>query len=136
MAERDQGYRRCVHAASVAPGASRGPRGRNRRYRWIRAPGRVASITLRDSAGLNSDSLVHRYAITGHDGIAGGEGTFGLCSFGYAEALTRAGRVREARMIFEKMGTGTANEPASLATAPRAMEKLEHVLREGVTRWL
>src|SRR5205807_10330214 len=28
MAERDQGYRRDVHAASVAPGASRGPRGR------------------------------------------------------------------------------------------------------------
>jgi hypothetical protein len=30
----------------------------------------------------------------------------------------------------------TANEPAGLATAPRAMEKLEHVLMEGVTRWL
>jgi GH15 family glucan-1,4-alpha-glucosidase len=56
-------------------------------------------------AGLNSDSLVYRYASTGHDGIADGEGTFNLCSFWYVEALTRAGRVREARMIFEKMLT-------------------------------
>jgi hypothetical protein len=44
-------------------------------------------------------------ASTGHDGIADGEGTFNLCSFWYVEALTRAGRVREARMIFEKMLT-------------------------------
>ena len=57
------------------------------------------------STGLNSDSLVYRYASTGHDGIADGEGTFNLCSFWYVEALTRAGRVREARMIFEKMLT-------------------------------
>jgi GH15 family glucan-1,4-alpha-glucosidase len=57
------------------------------------------------STELNSDSLVYRYASTGHDGIADGEGTFNLCSFWYVEALTRAGRVREARMIFEKMLT-------------------------------
>jgi GH15 family glucan-1,4-alpha-glucosidase len=54
---------------------------------------------------LVSDSLVSRYALTGVDGIADGEGTFNLCSFWYVEALTRAGRVREARMIFEKMLT-------------------------------
>jgi len=54
---------------------------------------------------LVSDSLVHRYAITGHDGIEGSEGTFNLCSFWYVEALTYAGRVREARIIFEKMLT-------------------------------
>ena len=35
----------------------------------------------------------------------GGEGTFNLCSFWYVEALTRAGRVKEARTIFEKMLT-------------------------------
>ena len=33
------------------------------------------------SGELVSDSLVYRYAITGHDGIADGEGTFSLCSF-------------------------------------------------------
>jgi pentatricopeptide repeat protein len=59
----------------------------------------------RISDELVSDSLVNRYALTGVDGIADGEGTFSLCSFWYVEALTRAGRVREARMIFEKMLT-------------------------------
>ena len=54
---------------------------------------------------LVSDSLVNRYALTGMDGIADGEGTFSLCSFWYVEALTRAGRIREARMVFEKMLT-------------------------------
>ena len=54
---------------------------------------------------LVSDSLVHRYAHTGHDGLDGEEGTFNLCSFWYVDALTRAGRVKEARMVFEKMLT-------------------------------
>jgi GH15 family glucan-1,4-alpha-glucosidase len=66
---------------------------------------RFLSTLDRITAELNSDSLVYRYAITGHDGIADGEGTFNLCSFWYVEALTRAGRVREARMVFEKMLT-------------------------------
>jgi len=54
---------------------------------------------------LVADSLVSRYAITGHDGLDDDEGTFNLCSFWYVEALTRAGRVREARLVFEKMLT-------------------------------
>jgi GH15 family glucan-1,4-alpha-glucosidase len=54
---------------------------------------------------LVADSLVNRYALTGVDGLADGEGAFSLCSFWYVEALTRAGRVREARMVFEKMLT-------------------------------
>jgi GH15 family glucan-1,4-alpha-glucosidase len=66
---------------------------------------RFLSTLDKITAELASDSLVYRYAATGHDGIAGGEGTFNLCSFWYVEALTRAGRVREARMIFEKMLT-------------------------------
>ena len=66
---------------------------------------RFLSTLDRISAELASDSLLYRYASTGHDGIVGGEGTFNLCSFWYVEALTRAGRVREARMIFEKMLT-------------------------------
>ncbi|WP_396230440.1 glycoside hydrolase family 15 protein, partial [Frankia sp. ACN1ag] len=41
----------------------------------------------------------------GSDGLTGDEGTFNLCSFWYVEALTRAGRVSEARMVFEKMLT-------------------------------
>jgi GH15 family glucan-1,4-alpha-glucosidase len=66
---------------------------------------RFLSTLDRISSELVSDSLVSRYAITGIDGIADGEGTFNLCSFWYVEALTRAGRVREARMVFEKMLT-------------------------------
>jgi GH15 family glucan-1,4-alpha-glucosidase len=66
---------------------------------------RFLSTLDRISGELTSDSLVSRYALTGHDGIADGEGTFNLCSFWYVEALTRAGRTKEARTIFEKMLT-------------------------------
>jgi len=66
---------------------------------------RFLSTLDRIGSELASDSLVYRYARTGHDGIDGGEGTFNLCSFWYVEALTRAGRVKEARTIFEKMLT-------------------------------
>ncbi|MDE2291708.1 MAG: glycoside hydrolase family 15 protein [Elusimicrobia bacterium] len=54
---------------------------------------------------LSSDSLVHRYQIGkgASDGLAGGEGTFSICSFWLCEALARAGRVQEARGIFERM---------------------------------
>ena len=60
--------------------------------------------------GLLFDSLVYRYD-TGEvdDGVSSeGEGTFNMCSFWLAEALTRAGRtdpdkLQRARLIFEKM---------------------------------
>ena len=58
---------------------------------------------------LVSDSLVFRYRVgdgagdSADDGITGEEGTFTMCTFWLVEALTRAGRVREARLIFEKM---------------------------------
>jgi GH15 family glucan-1,4-alpha-glucosidase len=55
---------------------------------------------------LVSDSLVYRYnAQASPDGLAGREGTFSICTFWYVEALARAGRVDEARLIFEKMLT-------------------------------
>jgi GH15 family glucan-1,4-alpha-glucosidase len=55
---------------------------------------------------LVSDSLVYRYNIEASpDGLRGDEGTFSMCSFWYVEALTRAGRVDEARLAFEKMLT-------------------------------
>jgi GH15 family glucan-1,4-alpha-glucosidase len=66
---------------------------------------RFLSTLDKITTGLVSDSLVPRYALSGVDGIGDGEGTFNLCSFWYVEALTRAGRVREARMVFEKMLT-------------------------------
>lgn len=56
------------------------------------------------SRELLSDSLVYRYkAEQGDDGLPGDEGTFSMCTFWLVEALTRAGRIDEARLIFEKM---------------------------------
>jgi len=55
---------------------------------------------------LVSDSLVYRYNPSASpDGLAGNEGTFSLCTFWYVDALARAGRLDEARLIFEKMHT-------------------------------
>jgi GH15 family glucan-1,4-alpha-glucosidase len=52
------------------------------------------------------DSLVFRYdPEISPDGLDGLEGTFSLCSFWYVEALTRAGRLEEARLALEKMFT-------------------------------
>jgi len=65
-------------------------------------------ISTLDSIGeeLVSDSLVYRYNVEASpDGLQGDEGTFSMCSFWYVEALTRAGRVEEARLAFEKMLT-------------------------------
>lgn len=55
---------------------------------------------------LVEDSLVYRYR--SGDGLDGAEGTFSLCTFWYVECLSRAGRLDEARFIFEKM-LGHAN---------------------------
>jgi len=55
---------------------------------------------------LVSDSLVFRYDVEStDDGLDGDEGTFSLCSFWYVEALTRVGRLDEARLALEKMFT-------------------------------
>jgi GH15 family glucan-1,4-alpha-glucosidase len=55
---------------------------------------------------LVTDSLVYRYdPEASPDGLRGSEGTFSLCSFTYVDALTRAGRVDDARTAFEKMLT-------------------------------
>jgi pentatricopeptide repeat protein len=58
------------------------------------------------AAELVVDSLVYRYnPAASPDGLAGDEGTFSLCTFNYVDALARAGRLEEARLIFEKMLT-------------------------------
>jgi GH15 family glucan-1,4-alpha-glucosidase len=55
---------------------------------------------------LVSDSLVYRYdPAASPDGLRGSEGTFSICTFWYVDALTRAGRLEEARLTFEKMLT-------------------------------
>ncbi len=58
---------------------------------------------------LTSGSLVHRYDVDqSPDGLEGDEGTFSMCTFWLVEALTRAGRLAEARLVFERM-LGYAN---------------------------
>jgi GH15 family glucan-1,4-alpha-glucosidase len=58
------------------------------------------------TAELVSDSLVYRYNVQASpDGLAGKEATFSMCSFWWVEALTRAGRLDDARLAFEKMLT-------------------------------
>jgi GH15 family glucan-1,4-alpha-glucosidase len=58
------------------------------------------------AASLVSDSLVCRYdPEVSPDGLRGQEGTFSVCSFWHVEALTRAGRVDEALVTFEKVLT-------------------------------
>jgi GH15 family glucan-1,4-alpha-glucosidase len=58
------------------------------------------------TAELVSDGLVYRYNPSASpDGLAGSEGTFLICSFWWVEALTRAGRLDEAQLAFEKMLT-------------------------------
>jgi GH15 family glucan-1,4-alpha-glucosidase len=65
-------------------------------------------ISTLDAMGreLVSDSLVYRYnPAASPDGLRGDEGTFSLCTFWYVDALARAGRLDEARLVFEKMFT-------------------------------
>jgi pentatricopeptide repeat protein len=72
------------------------------------APNDPRWLSTLDAIGkeLVSDSLVYRYnAAASPDGLEGDEGTFSICSFWYVEALARAGRLDEARLIFEKMLT-------------------------------
>lgn len=53
---------------------------------------------------LTTDSLVYRYDLEeSPDGLEGDEGTFSICTFWLVECLTRAGRLNEARAIFERM---------------------------------
>ena len=68
---------------------------------------RMVSTLDRIMAELVSDSLVYRY-VPGQaagDGLPGREGTFSICTFWLVQTLSRAGRLDEARLIFEKMLT-------------------------------
>ena len=65
----------------------------------------LSTLAAMDRA-LVSDSLVYRYdPAASPDGLRGSEGTFSICTFWYVQALARSGRMREARIVFEKMHT-------------------------------
>src|SRR5690606_14620663 len=48
---------------------------------------------------LTKNGLVYRYLAD--DGLPGGEGAFGLCTFWLVDVLALSGRVEEAREIFD-----------------------------------
>ena len=57
-----------------------------------------------EERGLLSDGLIFRYdPKETPDGLKGREGTFDLCTFWLVEALTRAGKLEEATLLFEHM---------------------------------
>ncbi len=51
----------------------------------------------------DEQGFVYRYL--GEDGLVGGEGTFGICTFWLAECLARAGEVDRARALFARMAS-------------------------------
>jgi GH15 family glucan-1,4-alpha-glucosidase len=65
------------------------------------ADARVRSTVAKIQEQLSSQGLVYRYL--NEDGLPGGEATFALCSFWLVDNLAMAGRVDEARELFERI---------------------------------
>jgi GH15 family glucan-1,4-alpha-glucosidase len=61
---------------------------------------RVQSTINQIQKHLTRAGLVYRYRT--EDGLAGGEGTFTLCTFWLVDALALSGRLNEARELFER----------------------------------
>jgi len=62
------------------------------------------------TGGLFPDGMLYRWQQRSDcgDGAVGSEGTFEMCSFWLVESFTRAGRLDEARLLFEQM-LGSSN---------------------------
>ena len=72
------------------------------------APDDPRWLSTLDAVGrvLSDDALVRRYDLEASrevDALSGEEGSFTVCSFWYVECLARAGRVDEARLLFDKL---------------------------------
>ena len=68
---------------------------------------RIVRTIERIQRELMHEPHVYRYRVdtAADDGLAGVEGTFSICSFWLVEALTRAGKLEEARQNLEQMLT-------------------------------
>ena len=73
---------------------------------------RVQSTVAAIRKRLSRNGLVYRYRT--RDGLAGGEGTFTLCTFWLVDALALGGHLDEARELFERT-VGYANDLGLLA---------------------
>jgi GH15 family glucan-1,4-alpha-glucosidase len=89
-------------------------------------PRMLATIEAIADRLTDERGLVYRYRTEGGvDGLAGEEGTFLLCTFWLAQALALAGRVEQAREVFDR-AAGYANDVGLLAEEvdPRTGELL------------
>jgi len=78
-------------------------------------PRMLATIDAIADRLTDERGLVYRYRTEGGvDGLAGEEGTFLLCTFWLAQALAMAGRVEQAREVFDR-AAGYANDVGLLA---------------------
>jgi len=78
-------------------------------------PRMLATIDAIADRLTDERGLVYRYRTEGGvDGLAGGEGTFLLCTFWLAQALALAGQVERAREVFER-ALGYVNDVGLLA---------------------
>lgn len=75
---------------------------------------RMLATFERVRSELGEDGLLRRYVHGTDDGLPGGEGTFGICSFWAVEYLARIGRVQEAEDEFRKL-CGYANDVGLLS---------------------
>ena len=62
---------------------------------------RVKSTTAQIDQKLSANGLVYRYLTD--DGLPGREATFGICSFWLVDNLALAGRIDQARDLFERL---------------------------------
>lgn len=63
---------------------------------------RMLSTTQRIGQHLSKSGLIYRY-LGVNDGISGGEGAFGLCTFWLVENLAKSGRLQDGITVFETM---------------------------------
>jgi GH15 family glucan-1,4-alpha-glucosidase len=78
-------------------------------------PRMLATIDAIADRLTDERGLVYRYRTEGGvDGLAGEEGTFLLCTFWLAQALAMAGRLEQAREVFDR-AAGYANDVGLLA---------------------
>jgi GH15 family glucan-1,4-alpha-glucosidase len=66
----------------------------------------MLSTVQRIRQQLGENGLIYRYR--SNDGLAGGEGAFGICNFWLAENLAKAGKTKEAIALFETMQKGAS----------------------------